>query len=106
MDRQTEALAEFLQQKRIEAGIDQQTQARLIGIEPPELTRYIKGKRRVTPRFLQQLLEAYGKSTKDIKDIYRTQISQDEIGRAETIVHCGAEKHTPIDLAVWLKFGV
>jgi transcriptional regulator with XRE-family HTH domain len=106
MDRQCEALAEFLKQKREEAGIQQKDQAALLGIEAPELTRYIKGKRKVSEKFLNKILEVYGKNTKALKAIYSTRVSQEEIGRAETAIQCGAEKKSPLDLVVWIKYGV
>lgn len=106
MDRQTEALAEFLQKKREEAGIQQKDQAQLLGIDPPELTRYLKGKREVSEKFLNKILEVYGKNVEDKKAIYRTRVSQEEIDRAETAIECGVDKITPLSLVTWIKYGV
>ena len=105
MDRQPAALAAYLEQKRKEEGILQNEQAAKMELTPNELNRYIKGKRELK-KDLQKIIACYGNTANELRAIYGTQISQEEINRAENVIKDGLGKRKAIDLVVYIKYGV
>jgi transcriptional regulator with XRE-family HTH domain len=104
VNREATELAAYLQAKREAEGLLQQEQAEKIGIAPEQLTRYIKGVRK-PKKDLQKILDYYGTTDEERWAIYSTQISQEELDRAETALKREAEV-TPLELAVWIKYGI
>jgi transcriptional regulator with XRE-family HTH domain len=103
MNREVEEMAAFLQKKRICENITQKEQAEKIGIPPAELTRIIKGKRPLAKKLFQKIIDAYPEDSAEIK---KTQISAEEIGRAETLKKEGVETRNAEQIAGFLKYGI
>lgn len=109
MDRRPGALCEYLKEKRDLEGIDQREQARKLEISPEELSRYVTGKRQLK-KDLQKIINVYGTTDLEKIAIYRTQVTEEEIQRAERLISetraVGEFIVTPIDLVVWIKYGI
>jgi transcriptional regulator with XRE-family HTH domain len=109
VNRETEALRDYLKEKRDQEGILQQEQARKMGLKPEDLARYMTGKRQIK-KDLQKILDYYGTTEAERRAIYRTQVSAEELARAEKLIEettrLGGFQVDPVGLATWIKYGI
>jgi transcriptional regulator with XRE-family HTH domain len=98
-------IGEYLAEKRAETNEMQKDQAARLGLDPSSLIHYSNG-RNFGKKILQRIIDEYGKTPEEVKKIYRTQVTQEEIDRAEIALQVGADKRTAEDLVVWIKYGI